>query len=90
MTAVDAPQARSLHSICMLARLANCGECWASPHDPCLPGRTPGFHVARFARAYRRGLISGPDLAAALADAVAFTNSTVVFDGKPEVTACPI
>ena len=78
---------RTIRSICELACLANCGECWASPQVPCLRGDlgTRGFHVARFARAYRRGLISGPDLAAVLDEAVAFVGSTVVYDGKPGV-----
>jgi hypothetical protein len=78
-------QARGLHAICELARLVNCGECWAPPHVPCLRGDrgTSGYHVARFARARRRGLISGPDLTAILDDAEVFSNSTVVYDGKP-------
>ena len=87
MTAVAAP--RSLHSICELACLANCGECWAPPQVPCLRGRrgTKGYHAARFGRACRRGLISAADLTAVLDGAEVFGNSTVVYDGKPEVPA---
>ena len=86
MTAAIAP--RSLHAICELARLVNCGECWAPPQVPCLRGSqgTKGYHVARFARARRRGLISAADLTAVLADVEVFGNSTVFYDGKPEAT----
>jgi len=81
MTATGS-QVRSLHSVCELACLVNCGECWASPHIPCLHGTrgTQGYHVARLARARRRGLISAPDLAAVLDDVEVFANSTVVYD----------
>lgn len=81
--------ARSLHAICELARLANCGEYWSPPLVPCLRDDhgTKGYHVAKFARAYRRGLISALDLTAVLADVEVFGNSTVVYDGQPAVTA---
>jgi lipoate synthase len=87
MTAVAAP--RSIHSICELARLANCGECWAPPQVPCLRGSkgTRGYHVARFARARRRGLISPEDLMAVLDDVEVFANSTVVYDEVAGVTS---
>ena len=87
MTAVGSSQARGLHAICELARLANCGECWAPPQVPCLRGSrgTSGYHVARFARARRRGLISAADLTAVLDDVEVFANSTVVYDAA---TAC--
>ena len=75
---------RSLHSICELASLANCGECWSPPLAPCLRGDhgMKGYHVARFARAYRRGLIGAADLTAVLDDVEVFGNSTVVYDGN--------
>jgi hypothetical protein len=95
VTATRPPAARSLHEICEDVRRANCGECWALPGDECvftsvpasvpvIPG-TPvrpvrGYHVARFARAQRRGLISGPDLMAVLDTAGVFTTSTVIYD----------
>ena len=87
MTELTAP--RSLHSICDLACLANCGECWSPPQVPCLRASrgTRGFHVARFARAYRRGLLTAADLTAVLDDAEVSGNSTVVYDGQPAVTA---
>jgi len=85
MAAVTA--ARSHHAICQSARQVNCGECWAPPHVPCLRGSrgTSGFHVARFARAYRRGLLTGLDLSAVLDHAEVFCNSIVVYDGNPGV-----
>jgi hypothetical protein len=98
VAAPGAPAARSLREVCEAARQANCGECWAQPGDECVfttapvsvpvtPG-TPvkparGYHVARFARAMRRGLITGPDLIAVLDTLVVFTTSTVVYDETP-------
>jgi hypothetical protein len=72
-----APLARSLHEVCETVRQANCGECWQVPGTPCTPG---GDHVARFGRAMRRGLISGPDLLAVLGTLDAFTMATVICD----------
>lgn len=53
----------------------SCGHCWASPGSVCVTG---GLHVARYARAYRRGLISAAALAAILEAVVVFTPDTVV------------
>ena len=95
VTATRPPAARSLREICEDVRRANCGECWALPGDECVftsvPASVPvvpgtpvrpvrGYHVARFARAQRRGLISGPDLMAVLDTAGVFTTSTVIYD----------
>ena len=77
MTAPAVPQARSLHEICAVARLANCGECWQVPGKPCTP---EGDHVARFGRALRRGLVTGPELIAVLQALDAFTSATIVCD----------
>ena len=77
---VIAPEAltvRPLPEICQAARQANCGECWQVPGKPCTP---EGDHVARFGRAMRRGLISGPDLLAVLGTLDAFTTATVICD----------
>lgn len=79
MTVPAVPLARSLHEICELVRQANCGECWQVPGKPCTSG---GDHVARFGRAMRRGLISGPDLIAVLGTLEAFTTATVI-QGRP-------
>lgn len=102
VTAPGAPAAHSLHEVCEAARLVNCGQCWALPGDECVytsipvsvpvtPG-TPvkqarGYHVARFGRAMRRGLISGADLIAVLRELDAFTNNTLVYDEPPGSTS---
>jgi hypothetical protein len=85
--------ARSLHDICQDASRADCGHCWAHTTGPCVtfgPGDrplavvsdtgAPGWHLARFARACRRGLISAADLAAVLQGFDVFAGHTVVFD----------
>ena len=79
------PPARTLPEICEAVRLANCGHCWAVPGEPCVigPDGACGFHVARFGRAFRRGLISGANLVAVLAVPDAFTNATVICTGGP-------
>ena len=79
VTATEAPAVRSPHEICEAARQATCGECWQVPGKPCTP---EGDHVARFGRAMRRGLISGPDLLAVLGTLDAFTTATVI-QGRP-------
>jgi hypothetical protein len=84
VSAPAAAAARSVHVICELARLANCGYCWARPHHPCAVGRegTEGYHLARFARAARRGLISAADFDAVLAVAGdrVVNGAAIVFD----------
>ena len=92
------PAARSLREVCEAACLVNCGECWALPGDECVYTTAPvsvpvtkdtpvqpvrGYHVARFGRAMRRGLISGQDLVAVLETLDAFTAATVVYDEVP-------
>ena len=85
-TAAAAPSAgaRTLHPICELTRLAACGYCPADGLDwPCTSSQTgpEGYHVARFATAMRRGLITGADFAVVLAETAGlFTNATVVYD----------
>ena len=77
MTAPAVPQARSLHEICADAQRANCGECRQVPGKPCTP---EGDHVARFGRALRRGLVTGPEMIAVLQTLDAFINTTIVRD----------
>jgi hypothetical protein len=77
VTAPEALTVRPLPEICEATRQANCGECWQVPGTPCTP---EGDHVARFGRAMRRGLISGPDLLAVLGALDAFTMATVICD----------
>jgi hypothetical protein len=89
------PAARALHEICEAARRVDCGECGALWGEECVyttgpvsvpvTGHTPlqpvrGYHVARLARAFRRGLISGPDLITVLQATVVFTTATVIHD----------
>jgi len=97
-TAARPPAARSLHEICEDASRVNCGACWALPGDECVDTTAPvsvpvtpgtpvrpvgGYHVARFGRAMRRGLISGPDLIAILDALDAFTSDTLFYDQAP-------
>ena len=77
MTLQAAAQVRSRHEICADARRANCGECWQVPGKPCTP---EGDHVARFGRALRRGLVTGPEMIAVLQTLDAFINTTIVRD----------
>jgi hypothetical protein len=44
-----------------VALMVSCGFCWARPGSVC---EVEGLHLARFVRAYRRGLISQEELAA--------------------------
>ncbi len=74
---------RTLHAICELTRLAACGVCWAdTPGWPCVfSGTGPdGLHIARFAAALRRGLITDADFTAVIETAGAFTTATIVYD----------
>ena len=82
VTAPEALTVRPLPEIREAARQANCGECWQVPGKPCTP---EGDHVARFGRAMRRGLISGPDLLAVLGALDAFTMATVICDAPAGV-----
>jgi hypothetical protein len=64
-----------LHALCEVAVLAPCGQCWAPRGTPCSRGASgPGYHVARFARARRRGLLTEAEL-----DVI--TNAAIVRDG---------
>jgi hypothetical protein len=57
---------------------ATCGHCWSHPAQPCYGIPSGAVHVARLARAQRRGLISPADFMAVLQGPVVFENSTVV------------
>src|SRR5690348_9646930 len=72
---------RTLHAICEHAAcLVNCGQCWARPGTPC--DGDDGYHVARFTRASRKGLLTAQDMATVLeAAGDVFTNATIVRDG---------
>ena len=77
---------RTLHDICEDTLRATCGHCWSEPGEPCVTVDPGGTHIARFDRAERHGLISGPDFRAVCEHAIAFTNATVVYDSA-EVAA---
>ena len=62
-TPVPEADRRPLHLVAADALAATCGECWAHPGEPC---DADGMHLSRFARARRRGAISGPDMAVVL------------------------
>ena len=101
-TITSPPAARSLHDICEAARRGTCGPfCGALPGDECVfisapvsvpvTGDTPvrparGYHMARFARAQSRGLISAAEVAAVTGIAGSFTPARVIFDTGPEET----
>jgi hypothetical protein len=82
-----APPVRPLPEVLEAARQVNCGHCWKEPGPPCAtsPAGADGVHVARLDRAFRRGLVSGPELVAVLQALETFTSATVVFDVPPEV-----
>jgi hypothetical protein len=52
--------ARSLAEITTQAMPATCGHCWARSGTECVGGE--GVHLARFARARRRGLLTEADM----------------------------
>jgi hypothetical protein len=81
-TTTAPPQARSLPEIIEDARVVPCSQCWAQPPSPCTASGPHGYHLARFARARRRGLLSEPDMAVVIAAAgYVFGNSTVIYGG---------
>jgi hypothetical protein len=69
---------RGLREICELARMCSCGHCRAKPGPACAhrPDGAAGVHVARLARAFRRRLVSGTELVAALQSALALMISS--------------
>jgi hypothetical protein len=81
-TTAALPAVRPLSEILAAVRQANCGHCWKKPGTPCTrgPDGAGGYHVARLARAMRRGLVSGPELVAVLQALVTFDTATVVYD----------
>lgn len=90
MTGAHTSAVRAMAEIRELARLATCGQCWAGRLEPCAvpPGAGPGsYHLARYDRACRRGLISGADMAAVIASAGRMLSPAAVINGNDlEVT----
>jgi hypothetical protein len=101
-TITSPPAARSLHDICEAARLGHCGPfCGALPGEECVVTSAPvsvpvtgdmpmrpvrGYHLARFARAQSRGLISAAEFAAVTQTAGSVTPARVIFDTGQEGT----
>jgi hypothetical protein len=76
------PLPRTLHALIeQAARLVPCGLCWQCPGRAC-DGRD-GFHLARFCRARRRGLITADEMASVLAGYEVFSGATIVRDVTP-------
>ena len=72
---------RTLHSLCEQARLMPCEQCGTPAGTPC--GRRPvaGYHLARFAAAHRRGLLTSADMDTVLdAAGPVFTNHSLIRD----------
>lgn len=86
MTAVqvDAGPPRPLAEVCAaVAAIGPCRQCSRWPGHPCAISPVTGakgYHVARFTRAMRSGLISGRELVAALALPVVFSNETLIYE----------
>jgi len=58
---------RTMTEIIADAQPCDCGCCWARPGVPCDTSPAGGVHIARLARAVRRGRITDQDLVLALA-----------------------
>lgn len=85
MTAVqvDAGPPRPLPEVCAAACQAPCLYCSRMPGHPCAVSTVtgaPGYHVARFARAMRAGLISGRELVNTLAVPKRFSGATLIYE----------
>lgn len=71
-----------LARVCAATATVACPLCRRLPAIPCTIGWCRrGWHVARFGRAMKAGVITGPDLIAVLYVAGVFTPATVVEDG---------
>lgn len=76
---------RPLAEIIAAAVLADCGECWPGSGNPCaVPGG--GVHLARIARAYRKGVLSSEDVDSVMAGREVFGSATVI---RAETTGVP-
>jgi hypothetical protein len=70
---------RPLAEVCQVARTIGCSHCLQTPDLPCVTG-PDGLHVARFARAYKIGLLSKAEIGAVLHAVPIFRNSTVIYE----------
>ena len=63
MSAAHQAPSRGLHELVTeAAALVNCGVCWARGGVPCTVSGPPAYHLARFMRAERKGLLSRAEL----------------------------
>ena len=69
---------RTMTEIIADAQPCDCGSCWARPGIPSDTDQPGGTHIARLARAVRRGRITAADLGLALAGFDVFTGASVV------------
>ena len=67
---------RTLGEITADALQAECGQCWPGPGNPC--DVEPGMHLARYARARRKGLLSDYDMGAVLGPLDVIAPETVI------------
>jgi hypothetical protein len=73
---------RTMHALCEQAvRLVNCPQCWARPGSPCTITGVPGYHLARWGRAERRGLITRAELAGVVAGLDVIALHVIIRDG---------
>ena len=63
-----------------IARQVNCGQCWQRPGRPCNRFYPPGNHLARYLRAYRKGLLDRQQLAAVMATLNVIADHVIVLD----------
>ena len=82
MTSAQATEATetALREISEAALSANCGFCWSPPGEPCVTQHPAGMHVARYARAMRKGLLTSADLALVLDEVGVFTEASVLYE----------
>jgi hypothetical protein len=83
MTTTPTTTPRTLRRLCTAARAVPCGHCSAPPGQPCVTsGGQEGYHLARFARACKIGLITAEGMAAALmAAGPVFTPASLITGG---------
>lgn len=74
---------RALRRLCLAARSVPCGHCAVAAGQPCLTSRgQDGYHLARFARACKNGLITAEGMAAAImAAGPVFAPASVITGG---------
>lgn len=83
MTTTPTTTPRALRRLCLAVRSLRCGHCGARGGQPCVTsGGQEGYHLARFARACKTGLITADGMAAALmAAGPVFTPASLIPGG---------